>query len=402
MQSRKDSTDGALRVLTLHGDGLQGLSIVSVIDELCSRIAEANGLTQYCRPSELFDVICGTGIGALIAVLLGRYCLDIGKCKEVYMDLAEFVEERQAARRGLRTGTIEEEDIHEFMEILIKEEGWSDVMEIPATVGRKKCQHVFMARSRNQHDGKSIIQLGSQAQIETLRRRSLPSSTKPARIPRVLAASVANGIRDWLPISNGFEARMPCVHVVVLTAVDELMASHQSNSSIGFLANIGPQRPESSNLDGISREPRSPARWVMDMTSPIRTVVMWPLKVTKRTLLASEPVLEADNESPVCGGRRAKSLSLIQWPIHGLIAPIDNTADSERGERQELVQEQVQQLLSETSEKRLFDFSSSLTASYETSDMADLKETRSNIKHIIGLMNDTGLFEEAARCFGQP
>ncbi|KAK5327041.1 hypothetical protein LTR70_001783 [Exophiala xenobiotica] len=369
MQSRKDSTDGALRVLTLHGDGLQGLSIVSVIDELCSRIAEANGLTQYCRPSELFDVICGTGIGALIAVLLGRYCLDIGKCKEVYMDLAEFVEERQAARRGLRTGTIEEEDIHEFMEILIKEEGWSDVMEIPATVGRKKCQHVFMARSRNQHDGKSIIQLGSQAQIETLRRRSLPSSTKPARIPRVLAASVANGIRDWLPISN---------------------------------ANIGPQRPESSNLDGISREPRSPARWVMDMTSPIRTVVMWPLKVTKRTLLASEPVLEADNESPVCGGRRAKSLSLIQWPIHGLIAPIDNTADSERGERQELVQEQVQQLLSETSEKRLFDFSSSLTASYETSDMADLKETRSNIKHIIGLMNDTGLFEEAARCFGQP
>lgn len=129
---------------------------------------------------------------------------------------------------------------------------------------------------------------------------------------------------------------------------------------------------------------------------------MWPLKVTKRTLLASEPAPELDNESPVYGGRRAKSLSLIQWPIQGLVAPIDNAADVERGERQELVQEQVQQLLSETSEKRMFDFSSSLTASYGTSDMADLKETRSNIKHIIEFMNDTGLFEEAARCFGHP
>lgn len=147
MHSRKDSIDGALRVLTLHGDGLQGLSIVSVIDELCSKITETNGLTQYSRPSELFDVICGTGIGALMAVLLGEYCLDIGKCKEVYMDLAEFIEEIEATRRGLRTGAIEEEDIREFMEILINEEGWSDVMEIPATVGRKVCQHVFVARS---------------------------------------------------------------------------------------------------------------------------------------------------------------------------------------------------------------------------------------------------------------
>lgn len=408
MPNRKDSTDGTLRVLTLHGDGLQGLSIVSVIDELCSRIAETNGLTQYSRPSQLFDVICGTGIGALIAVLLGRYCLEIGKCKEVYMDLAKFIEDRQATRRRSRTGPIEEEDVRDFIEILIKDEGWSDAMEIPATAGRKVCQHVFVARSRGQDSGQSTVQLyrGSQVQGEAFRRRSLPSSTRSARVPRAMAASVANSIQDWLPVSNGqmtgFEVRVPCVHAIVLTAVEEIMASHQSNSSIGFLANIGPQRPELSTPDDHSREPRSPAQWVMDKTSPIKTVVMWPLKVTKRTLLANESVPAPDDHSCVFEERRAKSLSLTQSPFKGLVAPIDETADVEKRERQGLVQEQVLQLLSGTSECRMFNFTSSLTPSYGRSDMSDLKETRNNIKHIVGIMNDSGLFEEAARCFGQP
>ena len=324
------------------------------------------------------------------------------------MDLANFIEDRQATQRGSRTGPVEEEDIRDFMETLIKDEDWSDVMEIPATAGNEVCQHVFVARSRDQDGGQSTVQLyrGPQVQGKAFRRRSLPSSTRSARISRVMAASVANSIQDWLPVSNGqttgFEVRMPCVHAIVLTAVEEIMASHQSNSSIGFLANIGPQRPELSTPGDDSREPRSPAQWVMDKTSPIKTVVMWPLKVTKRTLLTNESAPAPDDHSCVYEERRAKSLSLTQWPFKGLVASIDETVDVEKGERQGLVQEQVLQLLSGTSGCRMFNFTSSLTSSYKRSDMADLKETRNNIKHIVEYINDSGLFEEAARCFSLP
>lgn len=151
MRSRVNSTVAGLKVLALHGDGLHGLGIISVIDELCSRIA----VTQYARPCELFDVICGTGIGAFVAVLLGRYCLDIGKCKQIYMDLAEFVEERQSTRRMSHSRVIEEDDVRDFMELLIDEEGWSDTMEIPATAKHQACQHVFVVRSQRQNSGKS-------------------------------------------------------------------------------------------------------------------------------------------------------------------------------------------------------------------------------------------------------
>jgi len=324
------------------------------------------------------------------------------------MDLAEFIEERQATRKGLHTGTIEEDDVRDFMEMLLKDKGWSDAMEIPATADSRVCQHVFIARSRGKHGGRPMTQVchGSQALTESSRRKSLPPTTKSDRIPQVLAASVANSVQDWQTVSNGqmtgFEARLPHVHDIVLTAVEEIMASHQANSSIGFLANIGPQRQGNSIECDFWSEPRSPAQWVFDKTSPIRTVVMWPVKVTKRSLLTSDAVGVQRNVSPVHEKRRVKSLSLLRWPIQGLAVPIGGAADVEREERRVHVHDQVQQLLNEQSPGRLFNFTNSLTRRHKGSDMADLKETRSNIEAMVAFISSSGLFEEAARCFAQP
>ncbi|KAK5949095.1 hypothetical protein OHC33_009836 [Knufia fluminis] len=245
---------------------------------------------------------------------------------------------------------------------------------------------------------------GLQAQVDAARRKSMPLSAKPNRIPRVLAASVTHSVHDWQPIANGqmtgFEARIPHVHGMVVTAVEEIMASYQSDASIEFLASIGPQRAEPSSPTNLSKEPRSPAQWVMDKASPVRSVVMWPVKVTKRTLMASDPIPDAQDDghqSPEYRKRRPKSLSVMQWPLQSQSAPINIEEDAEREDRRELVMEQVYQLLDGASERRIFNFA--FAEPHETSDMADLKDTRSNIKAIIEYMNGTGLFEEAAGCF---
>ncbi len=71
------------------------------------------------------------------------------------------------------------------------------------------------------------------------------ASAKAVRIPRVLVASVAPSSQDWhLSRMIGrqfFEARIPRMHGIVLTAGDEMAVWHQSNSFTEILVNIGPQ-----------------------------------------------------------------------------------------------------------------------------------------------------------------
>jgi len=67
-----------VRVLSLDGGGVRGLSSLYVLKELMSQIAReyrSENLpppAQTPRPCEYFDLICGTSTGGLIALMLGR------------------------------------------------------------------------------------------------------------------------------------------------------------------------------------------------------------------------------------------------------------------------------------------------------------------------------------------
>lgn len=62
------------RILVIDGYGFRGLGPLYVIDKIvrCASIRAKKPL----RPCDLFDLICGTSSGALIAILLGRLGLD--------------------------------------------------------------------------------------------------------------------------------------------------------------------------------------------------------------------------------------------------------------------------------------------------------------------------------------
>lgn len=65
--------------LTDNG-GLQAISILLVLKEVCQRLSEQDGHTTPLRPCQLFDVIGGVGTGGWLAILLGRYRLRIDQC----------------------------------------------------------------------------------------------------------------------------------------------------------------------------------------------------------------------------------------------------------------------------------------------------------------------------------
>ena len=67
-----------LRILSLDGGGVRGISSLYILKELMAQIARqhraehSQSQALSPRPFDYFDLICGTSTGGLIALMLGR------------------------------------------------------------------------------------------------------------------------------------------------------------------------------------------------------------------------------------------------------------------------------------------------------------------------------------------
>jgi patatin-like phospholipase/acyl hydrolase len=67
-----------LRILCLDGGGVKGLSSLYILKELMAQIRRNTDSgsrpkpRSHLRPCDYFDLICGTGTGGLLAIMLGR------------------------------------------------------------------------------------------------------------------------------------------------------------------------------------------------------------------------------------------------------------------------------------------------------------------------------------------
>ena len=71
-------TEVPVRILSLDGGGVRGISSLYILKELMAQIAREHRAENpdapelSPRPSDYFDLICGTSTGGLIALMLGR------------------------------------------------------------------------------------------------------------------------------------------------------------------------------------------------------------------------------------------------------------------------------------------------------------------------------------------
>ncbi|KAL7088716.1 hypothetical protein ACP275_13G144600 [Erythranthe tilingii] len=72
-----------LRILTMDGGGMKGLATVKILRE----IEKGTGKQIH----ELFDLICGTSTGGMLAVALGVKLMSLDKCEEIYKELGKLV-----------------------------------------------------------------------------------------------------------------------------------------------------------------------------------------------------------------------------------------------------------------------------------------------------------------------
>ncbi|GLT29375.1 hypothetical protein SLA2020_042470 [Shorea laevis] len=72
-----------LRILSMDGGGMKGLATVQLLKE----IEKGTGK----RIHELFDLICGTSTGGMLAIALGVKLMTLDQCEEIYKNLGKLV-----------------------------------------------------------------------------------------------------------------------------------------------------------------------------------------------------------------------------------------------------------------------------------------------------------------------
>ncbi|XP_050368574.1 phospholipase A I isoform X3 [Argentina anserina] len=72
-----------LRILSMDGGGMKGLATVQIL----KAIEKGTGKPIH----ELFDLICGTSTGGMLAVALGIQLMSLDQCEEIYKNLGKLV-----------------------------------------------------------------------------------------------------------------------------------------------------------------------------------------------------------------------------------------------------------------------------------------------------------------------
>ncbi|KAF1985813.1 hypothetical protein K402DRAFT_404935 [Aulographum hederae CBS 113979] len=136
-----------LRLLSLDGGGVRGLSSLMVLEDLMENIVHEEkrigkrpvSNTETLKPCDYFDLIGGTSTGGIIAILLARLRLDCRQCIEIYSEMSKkiFLNDRSFSVAGLKlplsktrfSGKVLEQAIKDAMKRLNYDENelmWDD------------------------------------------------------------------------------------------------------------------------------------------------------------------------------------------------------------------------------------------------------------------------------------
>ncbi|KAK1973898.1 acyl transferase/acyl hydrolase/lysophospholipase, partial [Colletotrichum cereale] len=89
MESTSPDPSPPLRILSLDGGGIRGISSLLILEHLMEEMRKAQGLEHVPRPCECFDFIGGTSTGGIIAIMLGRLQMTVDECIREYREVAQ-------------------------------------------------------------------------------------------------------------------------------------------------------------------------------------------------------------------------------------------------------------------------------------------------------------------------
>ena len=290
-----------LKILTLDGGGLQAASTLLILNKVLETIAQQNGVTgsKKPRPCDVFDTIVGIGAGGWLAILLGRFRMDITSCLTEWYNIMQCITPKskieQLRLRLLQHCYFDKERLVGQVDSLTKLYGTGDYLFEPDINGART-RHVFVAALNS--DGKSYNLFRSYAIPESAK---LPQKLlKGPKDPHEFKISSAFGVTGaaryfsmpWKEQIAGdgetrfSDTKFPEPHNITELALDEMWRIYGTDVPLSVIVNIGPGLPNDIDVKKIAKR----------FSWGLKANPAHELTSAKRLILPAAPVSPSDQD----------------------------------------------------------------------------------------------------------
>ena len=248
-----------LRILTLDGGGLQASSTLLILDKLLERVARENGGHRKPKPCDIFDTITGIGAGGWLAILLGRFRMDVPSCLSEWNRIMQSIEPRSKVEE-LRLKLLQHchynpDRLVEQIDNLNKEYGTGYyLLEFDPEGARTR--HVFVAALKADRKGYNLFRTYEIPKLAKFPDKLLEGPQNSSAF-QMSSAFVATGAARYLrppwkeQMAHSGETissdnKVPTPHNITELALDEMWGIYGTDVPISAIVNIGPQdnKPE--------------------------------------------------------------------------------------------------------------------------------------------------------------
>lgn len=254
-----------LNILILEGGGLQAISTLFILRDVLGAIAKQNGVTKL-RPCDVFDTITGIGAGGWLALLLGRFQMDITVCLSAWYDIMWSIPPRSKSKelllRVLQHSYFENNNLVDHIENLAEK---CQVGERLFDFDHKgaRTRHVFVAALDADSERYSIFRTYDAAKSAEYPSKLLGGPQHPEDFRISHAFAVTGASRYFTPpweVHMEQKGRMrftdhkfPERHNIAEITLDEMRAIYGDRVPLSVIVNIGPGLPGASDLKKIAR-----------------------------------------------------------------------------------------------------------------------------------------------------
>ena len=257
-----------LAILTLDGGGLQAISTLLILNKVLEKIAEENGHlgVEKPRPCDVFDAIAGIGAGGWLAILLGRFRLDVTACLSEWYKITQRIAPRSKAAelrsRLLQHRYYDTDRLAEQVDSLTKVYGTGDRLFEDDSQGART-RHVFVAALASDGKGYNLFRSYEIPKSAKLPKKLLEGPENPDSFT-ILRAFAATGAARYLTkpwkeqmASSGMrefsDTKLSEPYNITELALDEMWGIYGTDVPLSVVVNVGPGLPNDVDVKQIAR-----------------------------------------------------------------------------------------------------------------------------------------------------
>lgn len=256
-----------LKILTIDGGGLQAISTLLILNKILETIGEQNSASpRKPRPCDVFDTIAGIGAGGWLAILLGRFRMDITSCLSAWYKITRCIEPRSKSEelrlRVIHQRYFDTESLTEQVDRLTQMYGIGQCLLEDNPEGART-RHVFVAALKSDAKGYRLFRTYEPPKSARLPGKLLEGPVNPKSFKISSAFGVTGATKyftkEWNECMEHsgymkfFDSKFPKPHNITELALDEMWAIYGTDVPLSVVVNIGPGLPNNFDVKQIAR-----------------------------------------------------------------------------------------------------------------------------------------------------